>query len=85
MLVRAVLEDDRRGAHRGDEGALRQGRRRERRRFLSVVVVVVVAGVSVLGDQLDLPARRQGRLVELVESVEERGPMVEVALLSLLF
>jgi len=46
-----------------------------------VVVVVVVAVVSVLGDELDLRALLQGRLVELIEAVEERRPVVEVALL----
>ena len=82
VLVGAVLEDDGRGAHRGDEGALRQrgGGKLVAGALSSVAFVVVVAVVAVLGDQLDLGALCQSRLVELVEAVEERGPVVEVAL-----
>ena len=84
MLVGAVLEDDGRGAHGGDEGALRQRGRREKRGLGAVASlacgVVIVAVVAVLGHQPDLRALGQRRLVKLVEAVEERGPVVEVAL-----
>jgi hypothetical protein len=84
VLVGAVLEDDGRGAHGGDEGALRQRGRREKRGLGAVASlacgVVIVAVVAVLGHQPDLRALGQRRLVKLVEAVEERGPVVEVAL-----